>query len=159
MCPDRSAQPPTVRRELIPTAQACRQACPVSATGRPALPVQVPQRIACPLPYPSPVPNATSSALDLARHLRATATDLLRVADQLLELVPPATRRRSLAEALLAARVPRREIVHHLVAQFGCSRGTACLSVRDALRARTAAATGQRTTPTVESTATRRSAA
>lgn len=88
--------------------------------------------------YPCAVLRSSTAVacLDFASELRAMAAECRRVADQ-LEASCPAERRRSLAYHLLAARIPRPEIVATLVSRCGCSTSAAQAAIRDALDRRT----------------------
>lgn len=76
--------------------------------------------------------------LEVASALRYTAQQMVQVAER-LEYEARAERRVLVAQALVDARVPRREIVRAIMHRFGCGKTVAYNALTEALSRRTAA--------------------
>lgn len=79
----------------------------------------------------------SSDALELASGLRWMAVQMVAVAER-LEHQARAERRVLVAQALVDARVPRREIVQTIIRRFGCGKTVAYNALTEALSRRTA---------------------
>jgi hypothetical protein len=76
--------------------------------------------------------------LEVASALRYTAQQMVQVAER-LEHEARAERRVLIAQVLVDARVPRREIVKAIMTRFGCGKTVAYNALTDALSRRSAA--------------------